>query len=357
MKSVHGGVEFKGNSDLLYLSLFRLRSAVRILLRVDSFLCKSYPELFDRVSRIPWELYVWGSSCITVSASSAKSRLHHKGNIARSCKDGIAKHFQSFTQENVAPDTNNARMFLRMFEDRCTISLDITGEPLYRRGYRTKIGSAPIRETIAAALLLSVDKSISLDSFPAILDPFCGSGVFLLESCMILSKKFPGLDRKFAIESLPLFKVSVYNRCKRESSPTTPPEIKQTIAGIDINPGVIEAAKANIENFNKNGTCRIQLISGDSLADNLDTPLPEEGPGLLVSNLPYGNRINYPGGSRKRFFELLTKALKDHYQKWYVLFVSPDINELKKLPVENQITLSFSNGGIKVYGFSGKIKT
>ncbi|HEV2123167.1 MAG TPA: THUMP domain-containing protein, partial [Chloroflexota bacterium] len=132
-----GGVSFSGPLDTVYHANLQLRTAHRVLLRIDDFLAQSYPALFDRVSRVPWELYLGFNKQYSLRVSAKTSRLRHHKNIAKTVHDGICKAVEPLGLSPTLQDEATLEIQVRLFQDRCSLSLDTSGEHLHKRGYRT----------------------------------------------------------------------------------------------------------------------------------------------------------------------------------------------------------------------------
>ena len=195
----------------MYHTNLNLRSAHRVLLRIDDFLAQSYPMLFNKTSKIPWELYL--PKQFSIQVSSKTSRLHQHKNIAKTLNDAIQAHLNPLGLKPVLKDDAALEIHVRFFQDRCTLSINTSGEHLHKRGYRQLTTEAPIRETLAASLLQTLD----LSSFVFVVDPMCGSGTFPIEAALLSTNIAPGLQRTFAFEYLPGFQQSKWERFKREA--------------------------------------------------------------------------------------------------------------------------------------------
>ena len=332
-----GGVTFGGPLDSLYHANLQLRTAHRVLLRVDDFLAQSYPALFDRVSRVPWELYLGFNPGYSLRVSAKTSRLRHHKNIAKAVADGIHKAALPLGLAPALQDDAPLKIHVRLFQDRCDLSLDTSGEHLHKRGYRTQVGAAPLRETLAASVLLASE----LGRYAHVLDPFCGSGTLLIEAALIAKNVPPGWQRSFAFEHMPSFQKSKWKRLKREALGRVQPGGKVFI-GNDIERAVLETARANAAGA---GVTGIDFRRGDALS----LSLPERaGASLLVGNLPYGTRL----GSEREAAELLAafgKHLQTHYRGWDFAFVTHDPSWLAGSGLELRHERSFKNGGLAVY--------
>lgn len=365
VKKESGGVSFSGPSRIAYDALLRLRCPVRILLRLNEFHIKSYPELFDRISRIPWESYIYPGASIEVRSSSQSSKIHHTTRINDSTRAGIVKRFSSFEISSNVTNRSNAIVLIRIIQDICTVSLDLAGDPMYKRGFRSYTGSAPIRENIISSLLLQLPENILLNGQACVVDPFCGSGTILLEAAGILSRDSPGLHRDFSLKHSPLFKQSLWNQCERDAVSISSGYEKGNrekikIRGYDIDPDSIMAARKNVESFINASGCEhldIDFLIKDSLLPDSQSgeTLSNCSAGLVISNLPYGKKVPFPRGSAEKFYKALHDVLSRNYRSWSVLLIGSDKKLLETLPLNIRKIIAFKNGGIPVYAIYGSV--
>jgi putative N6-adenine-specific DNA methylase len=256
-----------------------------------------------------------------VRVDSVASMLHHTGAIEERVRDLL----------NVR---GGATVRVRVDHDVCTVSVDTSGEHLHRRGWRLDVAKAPIRETLAAALLLSA----GYDGTQPFLDPMCGSGTLAIEAASIAAGRAPGRDRTFAFHTWPTFEPAVWERVHsaalaKEHDPTV------QIWAADRDAGAVTSAKANAERAGV--AVAVTAKSIGSLA------VPPGGPGLIAFNPPYGERIR--GGTDPRdLYDALNRVISERAAGWKVAVVSPDRGLVNRLPgPPEQVTMT-SNGGIPV---------
>jgi len=165
IKAVPGGVEFEGPTELIWRSNLWLRTASRVLVRIGEFRAAAFYELERQGRKIAWDRYLDGGRPVRLSVTCRKSKLYHSGGVAERVLEAIERRVGALPGSEVSAkedeeddDTASAqRVFVRLFHDRCTVSLDSSGELLHRRGYRQALSRAPLRETLAAAMLLACD--------------------------------------------------------------------------------------------------------------------------------------------------------------------------------------------------------
>jgi putative N6-adenine-specific DNA methylase len=175
---IEGGVEFSGPFELIYHANLRLRTANRVLWRLAEFLAQSYPMLFDKARKLPWERYLGFAPGFAVKVSAKASRLRHHKKLAATLHSAVLRALEPHGLEPALSDGAPLTIHRRMFEDRCTLSLDTSGELLSRRGYRQATAKAPIRESLAAACFMACN----WQDYDLIVDPLCGSGTLIVEA-------------------------------------------------------------------------------------------------------------------------------------------------------------------------------
>ncbi len=331
-----GGVTFQGNLDALYHANLHLRTAHRVLLRIDNFLAQSYPMLFNKVEKIPWELYLGFNKTYTIEVSAKESRLHHPKNISKTIHDGITEYMQPLGLSPKLSDTAPLEIHVRFFQDRCTISVNTSGEHLHKRGYRQLMSEAPIRETLAASILQTVD----VGAFETVIDPMCGSGTLLIEAALLLKNIAPGLQRRFAFEQLPFFQTSKWERFKREAAEKQR-ESSVKLLGFDIDTKNTEIAKANAV---KAGVAEMINFR---VADAKTLTVPIRQKALIIANVPYGERLE------STVLTPFAKNLQKNFGGCHFAFVTKDRGWLK--PFSTQTVQRFQNGGLNVLLVTGQV--
>ncbi|HCT85786.1 MAG TPA: hypothetical protein DF296_11400, partial [Candidatus Margulisbacteria bacterium] len=345
---VEGGVEYSGELRLMYESNLRLRTANRILIRIASFNGKSYPTLFNKVRTKPWELYLGINPEININVTAKQSRLHHTGNIAKTITDGIKNYYQRFNQDISVKEDASKTIFVRFFDDACTISLDTSGEHLHKRGYKSHNVDAPIRETYAAGLLLKY----GVENYNTIVDPFCGSGTLLFEAASIVHSVQAGSIRDFAFFDFAFFNKGLWEKIKKENPvrdiPTKIDHIR--FFGFDIEEKAIEAARSNSKKLEMDELISFQAQDARILKNRW------ENKGLILANLPYGIRLSGKQEDIRQLYKDFGETLRNEFKGWTGLFISNSIPYLQLLPVKVKNSFQFSNGGIKVTAHWGSIK-
>ena len=334
-KIVRGGVEFRGPFTTVYHANLQLASAHRVLWRVAEFLAQSYPMLYNKAAKVPWERFLGFSETVQFSVSSRSSRLHYPPKIAETVLSAVQAALLPLGLQPASADDASLNVHVRLFQDRCTLSLDTSGEHLHRRGYRTHIGGAPLRETLAAAVL----EIAKFRQFDLIVDPLCGSGTFLLEAARLLQSMPPGGERSFAFEAFPGFQKTLWERLKREAKARVHSS-SVTLLGFDKNLQVLAAARHNAE---RAGVAEaVQFSPADALTLPYNALKAGYANPLVIANPPYGRRLD--AQNARNLYAELSAALSSS-PGWTYALLTPDPAWVT-LDVGERLT--FQNGGVKV---------
>ncbi len=337
--TVTGGVSFWGPLDTLYHANLWLRTAHRVLLRVDDFLAQSYPMLFDYARKVSWELYLGFQQTLNISVSAKKSRLRHRRKIAETVHGGVVERFEPLGLHPTIDANAPLDIFARLFQDRCTLSLNTSGVHLHKRGYRLATAKAPLRETLAAGLLLAANA----DTYDVIVDPMCGSGTLLIEAALLARKCPPGGQRDFAFEATPSFQQSKWERLRREAYERVRPQSPAKLVGFDLNIGAIDAATGNAKRASVSDDVTLQ--QGDALKLDYNQFKTPQQRGLMICNPPYGARIGGRDEAARLYAEFI-RQLQNTARGWDVAVVTPEVGWTEGL--EPTSPHEFRNGGIRV---------
>lgn len=332
-----GGIEFTGTSLDLYRSNIWLRTANRVLVRLGSFHAIKFVELRRKAANLPWEKYLLAGQSVSFRTTCKHSKLYHSGAVTERILGAICDRLGKlpevleFDEEKPSPQL----VVVRLHQDQCTISLDSSGESLHRRGYRQALAKAPLRETLAAAILLAA----GWDKKSPLLDPFCGSGVIPIEAALMAAQIPPGINRLFSFQKWPGYNPKTIEKLKQDAANQfqSPAGI---IQGSDRDAGAIRAA---IENTERAGVTSWIRFSQAAISA-IHTP---DTAGWVVTNPPYGVRISHSQDLRG-LYNQFGKVLKTHCPGWNVAYLCNDdhLASLTRLKFEKGVSLN--NGGIPV---------
>ena len=332
VQPVPGGVEFRGSLREIYRVNLWLRSASRVVVRVDSFRCRSFPDLFQRALRQPWGQFLRPQTPFTVRASSRGSRLFHTERLADCVREAVCRALGSPVQPAAA---EGQRLLVRFEDDVCQLSVDSSGELLHRRGYRQERAPAPLRETLAAGMLLLA----GWDGREVLVDPLCGSGTLPIEAALLAARRPPGAGRSFAFMDWPGYRPGLWQALLAEAArERLPPAV--TIAGSDRDPEVLAAARRNAS---RAGVAELLQLDCAPLEGLVLPP----GPGMLVANPPYGARLGRDQ-DLPRLFAGLGDLCRQGGRSWRCLFLAPTEDLARATGLALRFLARFSNGGIEV---------
>ena len=283
VKVEDGRITFRTDLDGIARANIFLRTAERILLKIGSFKAYTFDDLFEGTKKLPWEDYIPENGRFWVKkASTAKSKLFSAPDIQSIVKKAMVDRMKSkykVSWFNEDGDDYPVRVFI--LKDQLTISLDTTGIPLHKRGYRKLVSEAPIRETLAAALLMLTP----WHKDRILVDPFCGSGTFLIEAAMMGMNMAPGMNRSFESEHWSNFlpKKAWYDAID-EANDLIDDQIETDIQGYDIDGDVVRMARQNAENAGVDHLIHFQERPVSALSH------PKKY-GFIITNPPYGERL------------------------------------------------------------------
>ncbi len=322
-----GGIEVEADLDWMVKAHLLLKIPVRILLRISESKVRDFPKLHQKIVKFPWKDYLshpepqWEITC-------RKSRLMHTGRIEETIQKALVEAMikqplsQDWKKKNYSPQT----FYVRFEDDMMTLSLDLSGEPLYKRNLQVIKGEAPLRENYAAALLYELFDGVEEEK--SLADPMCGSGTFLLEAATF---HLPLHERKFSFEEAPFFK----GKLVRLPPPTKPLPIK-SLSGIEIQEEIYSKTVKPLKKFD------ILVKNADSLVESITAD-------FMICNPPYGERIQISGKRGTFLKTALQKFLEDGPEQFGWLIPS-DMEDLVP-KVENYKLKSkrrFRNGGMAV---------
>ncbi|MCC7358976.1 MAG: hypothetical protein IT317_05840 [Anaerolineales bacterium] len=356
-KAHSGGAAFSGRRADMYRANLWLRTASRVLVRVGSTYAGSFSELRDKAARFPWEAYLRPGQAVAVRVTSHKSRLYHTAAVAERVAGAIG---DALGQEAVLQRAASAEaeegnaggnaageaaagpaaqlVVARLVDDRCTLSVDSSGALLHQRGYRLATAKAPLRETLAAALLLAS----GWDKQAPLVDPFCGAGTIPIEAAWLAQNQAPGRARRFAFMDWPDYEAARWAALLAEAEAARVTGPAPLILGYDRDAGAIGAARANA---GRAGVAQAVQF-GEQALSALQAP---PGRGWLVTNPPYGARV-HSGGDLRDLYAQLGHVLRAQCVGWQAGFLCGDqaLARASGLRFDLGRSLHLLNGGLPV---------
>ncbi len=334
-----GGLEFGGSLPDLYRANLHLRTVSRVLARLGEFYAAAFSELRQKASRLPWEQYLVPGQPVALRVTCHKSKLYHSDAVAERVAGAIEDRLgKSVRRENGSgeAETNPAQLIVvRLVRDKCTISVDSSGALLHQRGYRLATAKAPLRETLAAGMLLAS----GWDMASPLLDPFCGSGTIAIEAAMMARNLAPGRARRFAFMNWPTFDDTVW-KSVLSAAEARPPASPPIILASDRDAGAIEAAKAN--------AARAGVADGIAFSRRaLSAIEPPPDPGWVVTNPPYGVRVSGDKDLRNLYAQF-GNVLRAKCPGWQVAMLCGSVQLQKSLGLDFDEGIPLINGGLRV---------
>lgn len=312
IKTENGKVTFRGGPEAVAKANLHLRCADRVLINVGEFEARDFTELFDRIKEIPWEEYIDRDGRFPVSCTTVKSTLHNPPAVQSISKKAIASRLGEVRGMDMVPEKGALYpVKVSILKDKVNVTIDTSGEGLHKRGYRKANVDAPIKETMAAALV-----SLSFWNRDRILvDPCCGSGTIPIEAAMMARNIAPGLSRSFISEEWSIIGREVWKEERRLAFSEIDYDACPDIRGCDINPRAVKAAIANAEEAGVDDCINFRV------ADVADMKA-EGNNGVIITNPPYGKRI----GEREEIAKVY-KALGSFCRKnrdWSLFMITTD---------------------------------
>lgn len=346
-----GGLAWRGDLRSVLTANVGLRIASRVLVRVASFEATTFVELERQARRIPWARIVNANGAVRFRVTCRKSRLYHSDAVAQRLGDAVLRAVPGTTiartrsTDDDSTSEDDAQLFVvRMFHDRCTVSADTSGELLHRRGWRQATAKAPLRETLAAALL----EASGWDGSAPLVDPLCGSGTIVIEGALMARGIPAGARRGFVVERWPGVPPTLGAWVRSELAGRGAVASLPVLAGSDRDEGAISAAAANAERagVRDDVTLAVQNLSA--------AVFPDSGRGWMVTNPPYGVRVGDVDRVRN-LWARLGQVLRDRAVGWRVALLSPDASLERQLGVPMRLLAQTTNGGIPVRLVVGEV--
>ena len=280
-ENMDGRITFEGDENACAVCNTNLRFAERLYLNLGSFEALTFTELFDGTKNLPWEEFIGREDEFPVSGHAIKSKLFSVPDCQKIIKKAVSMRLGEHYGLTRLPETGTRyKIEFFLFKDRVSLMIDLSGVPLHKRGYRPETVEAPIRETLAAAMV----KLARPREDVLLWDPFCGSGTIAIEAAMMMKNLAPGRNRTFLSEDYPVFPADSWKRAREEADSRVRTDCAFEAYATDIDPKCVEIAAASARRAGVDG--HINIFQMDAL--DIDT-LGRRG--TVVTNPPYGDRL------------------------------------------------------------------
>lgn len=278
-----GRVTFEGDLEAICRSNIFLRTAERVMVQIGRFHAMTFDELYENMKALPWEDWIPQDGKFWVKkASSVKSKLFSASDIQSICKKAMVDRLKmTYHTDWFKEDGASFPVRIFLLKDEVTVALDTTGDPLHKRGYRTWTSKAPISETLTAALIMLTPWRADR----ILVDPFCGSGTFLIEAAMMAANIAPGMNRSFTAEAWThLIPKQMWYDVVEEAEEMVDTDISCDLQGYDIDPDMIRIARANAKQAGVDHLIHFQQRDVADLKHSKKY-------GFIITNPPYGERL------------------------------------------------------------------
>lgn len=334
IRKLRRAVSFTGGLSLMYKMNFALRTALRVLYQIRSVRLKKDTDLYRSIFRIEWEKYISENKTIAVKAVVNSTMYNNSHYVALRVKDAIVDRMREKTAKRPDVDVKNPDIPIHVHIDRdiLNVSLDSSGEPLYKRGYRTQSLEAPLNEVLAAGMILMTGWKGDTN----FIDPMCGSGTIPIEAAMIAKGIPPGIFRKsYSFQSWVDYDEELYSRLVEGLMVSK--AFGHTIYASDISAKAVNVTRKNIE------AALLEDIIEVSVQDFFDRK-PHNDEGLILMNPPYGERIKQD--RINIFYEKIGDHLKTHYAGFDAWLLSSNFEAIKKIGLKPSKKKDLVNGNL-----------
>ena len=327
-------VYFKGDKEMLYRANFACRTAVRILKPFITLSSTSADDLYEQLKTFDWEQLMTVNTTFAIDATVYSENFNNSRFVTYRVKDAIADYFNEKYGKRPSIRVSNPeiRFDVHISGREVTLSLDSSGDPLFKRGWRVAQTDAPINEVLAAGIILLS----GWDGKTDLIDPMCGSGTFLIEAALIAANIAPGVYRdNYAFQQWPDYDEELFNSIYNDDSKER--EFTHKIYGSDIEGKAIAIARANVKNAGL-----IKYIELERRDFNDIEQVPASG--TLISNPPYGERLNVE--DIDQFYRDLGSKLKHTFRGYNAWFICYDKEQYFKIGLKPSVKYALNNGGL-----------
>lgn len=341
-------VSFTGDKSMMYKANFCLRTAIRILKPIKHFEAKNADDVYEAVRKIDWSKYLDLNTTFAVDSVIFSDEFRHSKFVAYKVKDAIVDYFRETTGErpNIRITNPDVKLNIHIAEDKCTLSLDSSGDSLHLRGYRVATVEAPINEVLAAGLIKLTGWQADSD----FIDPFCGSGTFLIEAALMARNIYPGVFRKsFGFEKWKDFDAELLQDIFDDDSQER--EFKHHIYGYDINVPTVDIALKNVRSAGVSDIVSVE-------AQDFRKYKKQSEKAIIVTNPPYGERLTPP--DLLGLYQAIGKVLKNEFQGCEAWIISSKQELFENIGLRPSLKTQIFNGKLdcdfrKYQMFNGRL--
>ncbi len=344
IKVTDGKVAFKADKEDIPRANLWLRTADRVLLSLGEFKALSFDELFEKTKALPWGSWITREGKFTVNGKSVKSQLFSISDCQAIVKKAVVEKLKEKYAEEWFPETGpEYTIQVSLLKDIATLTIDTSGTGLHKRGYRQEAVEAPLKETLAAAMI----QLSYWNKNRVLLDPFCGSGTIPIEAALFGRNIAPGLNRRFASEEWPIIGKELWKKAKVEAFNAIDHDTPVRILASDIDPKAINTAEANALQAGVDDCIRFSVNSLEQLQ-------VKESYGVVITNPPYGERIGNQKEISRLYKTMGQKFRNDSTWSVYVLTPEEKVENLYGAKAHRKRKLYNGNIKVDLYQYYGK---
>ncbi|BBE31413.1 methylase [Tepiditoga spiralis] len=336
--SKSGMIFFETDLEGIYKVNISSRVVERLMIVLKEFRAYDFDDLYNEIFSIDWKKYLYKDTNITIDKMSSKySRLYGLSAMQSVAQKAIYESLKkSYNLDDWTEKKYNINVRVYTYKDKVTVALDTSGEPLHKRGYRKLISDAPIKETLAAGLIIL---SGWKRKYP-LYDPFCGSGTIPIEALMYAMDYAPGLKRKFGINNLKIHNKELFEKTREFYKNKIRTDIDVNIIGSDIDPEIIRVAKTNLNELNLEKHITFTTKDFTKIENELEN-------GFIITNPPYGERLNTNDEIDILYKKM--KKLKVIFPNWKYNFITTYSNFDKYFEMKSNKRKKIQNGKLETY--------
>lgn len=342
IKKVYGGIELTGKLELAYLVCIHSRLANRVYCQLKQFKAENEQALYQNVYDIDWSQHLTSRHSFSVSASLSRSKIDHSHYASLKVKDAIVDFFRNTVNSRpiIEKERPDIHVHLNIHKNNATLSLDLSGQSLHRRGYRLQHSGAPLKENLAAALLMQAGWNHKTAITHSLIDPMCGSGTFAIEAAMIATNIAPGLDRDY----FGFLRWLQHDKALWETSLQQAQENIQSINNCEIlasdsSDKAIDIARDNAMRAGVEELIRFRVLDMNKLSPDDVTKPP-----IIIINPPYGERLQAEQGLAPLYTQMGKKFREFINASIHIISANPDL--LHRLRLQRSSRKSVNNGPI-----------
>ncbi len=337
------GVTFSGTMRVGYAANLHSRLASRVLWLIAHGDYRDERQVYERAMAVAWESYLRIGQTLRVDVTATRSPLRSLEFAMLRIKDAIVDRLRDTTGQRPTIDraSPDVRVFAHLDAERLSLYLDLSGEPLFKRGWRAEKGEAPLKENLAAGLLQLAGWTTDVP----LLDPFCGSGTIAIEAALLASRRAPGLNRRFGFESLANYDAACWRELKARATAEIDDDVPARIAGTDISTRVLQTAQSNarlagLERWLDDG--RLTFHAADARVAE-----PIAAAGMIVTNPPYGEQSAPKSASVPALMRDFGDRLKQSFAGWQAWALTSDRDLPRQMHLKETRKTVLFNGALE----------